>query len=199
MNLDIDSEILPWRAGPPVSYQRGAFMNARGRALAEMQFKSTCDEARLLLDTEHTSGSFVYFYCHGGTEKPFTPAVAEVLQISEKCLIEVADVSADPMFTDAPIVFLNSCSSGPLVSVSFDSFSARFLCKGALGLITTSFAVPAPFAARFGCELILQYMNAEGTLGDLLLKLRREALNKRIPIGLFYMLRCQADVSLKEN
>lgn len=197
LNGDIDSE-MAWKAGLPVAYQRGAFTNACGGTLAEMQLISACSEARMLVETEPTSGSFVYFYCHGSAEKPFDPETA-VLQINGQCLIEVSDVSYDATFTDAPIVFLNSCSSGPLASVSFDSFCARFLHKGALGLITTSFSVPAPFAARFGCELILQYMSAKGTLGELLLDLRKKALDERIPIGLFYMLRCPADISLKTS
>lgn len=197
LNGDIDREMV-WKAAPPVDFQLGAFKNACGGALAEMQLKDTCAEARMLVDSLPTFGSFVYFYCHGSAEKPFEPEAA-VLQINGECRIEVSDVSYEATFTDAPIVFLNSCSSGPLASVSFDSFCSRFLHKGALGLITTSFAVPAPFAARFGCDLILRYMNAEGTLGELLLDMRKKALENRIPIGLFYMLRGPSEVSLKAN
>lgn len=191
MNGDIDSE-NEWKAGRPVDYQLDAF----NKVLANIQIKSTCPDVRKLVEKETTFGSFIYFYCHGGAERPFDPAVAEVLQINEQCRIEVGDVSYDATFADAPIVFLNSCSSGPLASVSFDSFCARFMYKGALGLITTSFSVPAPFAARFGCELILQYMSSKGTLGEILLDLRKKALDQHIPIGLFYMLRCPADISL---
>jgi len=197
LNKDIDSE-MQWKAGPPVKYQRETFMKACGGALTAMQLKSECADVRKLLDTEPTSGSFVYFYCHGRAERPFDPEAA-VLKINEECRIEVSDVSYDATFSDAPIVFLNSCSSGPLASVSFDSFCARFSHKGAIGLITTSFAVPAPFAARFGCDLILRYMKAEETLGEILLDMRRKALDARIPIGLFYMLRGPREVRLKAN
>lgn len=198
LNGDIDTE-MQWKAGPPVDFQRRTFTKAWSGSLTQLQLKSECADARKLMATGPTSGSVIYFYCHGGAEKPLDPTTIEVLEIDKQCRIEVGDVSYDATFTDAPIVFLNSCSSGPLASVSFDSFCARFLHKGALGSITTSFAVPAPFAARFGCNLVLRYMNAEGTLGELLLDLRRKALNERIPIALFYMLRGPAEVSLKAN
>lgn len=197
MNGDIDSE-MDWKAGKPVDFQLNAFNKETGKTLAEIQIKIECPDARNVVEKEHTFGPFIYFYCHGRAARPFDPDVA-VLQINDQCQISVGDVKHNFTFFDAPIVFLNSCSSGPLASISFDSFCARFLHKGALGLITTSFGVPAPFAARFGCELILQYMRAEKTLGEILLDLRRNALDQRIPIGLFYMLRCPGDVSLKSN
>jgi|GEM_PF-5815829 len=197
MNEDIDLE-QTWAAGKPVDLQIEAFNSAVGRELTGIEIKSKCSDARRLLEQGPTLGPFVYFYCHGSATKPFDPNVA-VLQLGGECKIAVSDVGYDSTFVDAPIVFLNSCFSGPLASISFDSFCARFLHKGAFGLITTDFGVPAPFAARFGCELILRYMAAKETLGEILLDMRRKALDQHIPIGLFYMLRCPSDVSLNSK
>jgi len=191
LNNGIDDE-RPWKAGAPVKYQRGRFDGAS--FLSGVDVREECPNVRKLLNTETRGGALIYFYCHGAAEGPFDPARREVLQLGAQCLIK-PDALSEERFIDAPIVFLNSCSSGPLAALSFDSFCAGFLRKGALGLITTSFTIPAPFAARFGCELILRYMKGERALGELLLELRRDALDARIPLGLFYMLRCPSDVT----
>ena len=191
LNNGIDDE-RPWKAGAPVKYQRSRFDGAP--FLSGVDIREKCPNVRKLLNTETTGGALIYFYCHGAAEGPFDPTRREVLQLGAECLIK-PDALSEEKFTDAPIVFLNSCSSGPLAALSFDSFCASFLRKGALGLITTSFTIPAPFAARFGCELILRYMKGERALGEVLHELRRDALNARIPLGLFYMLRCPADVT----
>jgi hypothetical protein len=193
LNPDIDDE-MQWKAGKPVSWQRGEFQ----RALAAVDLRDQCAQARKLLEADRTAGTMIYFYCHGGAERAFDPNYPEVLQVDAQCRIEANDVAFDANLSDAPIVFLNSCSSGALAAMSFDSFCARFLHKGALGLVTTSFTVPAPFAARFGCELILRYLKGEKPLGELLLEMRRRALDARMPLGLFYMLRCPADISRKK-
>jgi hypothetical protein len=182
-NSDIDGEETTWNAGPPVSSQI---------TLLQTEFKATlidindCDAIKKLVrdqvDQPPSLSPFIYFFGH-------SKGVQE-LELTGGCRIRNNYVTYERTFTSAPIVFLNACTSGAMVSVSYDEFTPRFLSKGALGLITTAFSIPTPFAARFGCELVVRYMNGQGDLGEILLDLRRKTLSKSIPIALFYLLQC---------
>jgi hypothetical protein len=97
-----------------------------------------------------------------------------------------------------PLVFLNSCSSGGFSPLGFSTFLTRFRDKQALGLITTSFTIPAAFAAVFGQRLIERYVAGE-RLGRALLALRRDLLKVGVPLGLFYSLHCPGDITIRKK
>jgi transcriptional regulator with XRE-family HTH domain len=194
LNNEIDKEKgIEWKAEPPVHYHESNLKNLFRQQITQ------CTEVKALFENDKATGSMIYFFCHGGAAKAYNPNYPETLQIAESCPLQSDRLKCDVIYQDAPIVFLNACSSGALAPISYDSYCSQFSLKGAVGLITTAFAVPAPFAARFGCQLVLEYLNAEKTLGEILFAMRKQALDAHIPIGLFYMMRCPADISLKAS
>lgn len=199
LNTDIDKEAIAqkWKFNQPVLYQQSILKQLiEYDAYSDLDCSSVKEIIRETPAKTSTS-TFIYFYCHGSSSYALNSNTADLLKINNNCQIKLSDFSDKKTFENAPIVFLNSCSSGNLISVSFDSFSEHFLNKGALGLITTSFTVPGPYAAKFGCELIRRYLNREDSLGNVLLRLKRDALDHKNPIGLFYVLQCPSNIRLE--
>jgi hypothetical protein len=138
----------------------------------------------------------IYLYCHGRNDHPFMDGQTEMLELDRGIEIDPDFLNDGIQFACGPIVFLNSCSSCALSPLSFANFLSRFREKQALGLIATSFPVPAVFAAAFGHEVIQGYIRDRQTpLGEALLQLRRKLLNHNNPLGLFYSLQCPMDVT----
>jgi hypothetical protein len=140
--------------------------------------------------------TFLYLYCHGRNTVPYAVGGDEMLKLDDSKYVRPRDLNGyHNEYYRAPIVFLNSCTSGQPSPLSFSSFHAAFRRKKALGLIGTAIEIPITFGAAFGCEL-LRWHYVEGmTLGKAIWKLRRELVEKGNPLGLFYSLQCPADVT----
>jgi hypothetical protein len=138
--------------------------------------------------------TFLYLYCHGRNTVPFAPGNVELLEIDTNVQIKPNDLSAGGAdFARAPIVFLNSCTSGQPSPLSFSSFHSAFRGRKAMGIIGTAIEMPATFGAAFGCELIGRYLAGQ-PLGVAVYALRRELVGRGNPLGLFYSLQCPAEV-----
>lgn len=150
---------------------------------------------KTMLQTANYGATLIYLYCHGQNDHPFTNKQVEKLELDKGISITPAFLNDGITFSHGPIVFLNSCSSGAFSPLSFRTFLSRFRDKLAVGVIATSFPVPATFAAAFGREIIQTYSTGGIPIGEVLLNLRRRLLNQKNPLGLFYSLQCPMDVA----
>jgi hypothetical protein len=138
--------------------------------------------------------TFIYLYCHGRNTDPYAPGNVELLEIDTNVRIKPNDLSAAKgAYARAPIIFLNSCTSGQPSPLSFSSFHSAFRGRKAMGIIGTAIEMPATFGAAFGCELIGRYLAGQ-PLGAAIYGLRRELVGRGNPLGLFYSLQCPAEV-----
>ena len=183
-------------AGKP--FQPVASHSAFGKRLSEsgvaVEFFEKAGDIRKLLRSENDS-TLLYFYCHGQNDKPLADDHAEKLELDRDEYLEPRHLDDGVVYPRGPLVFLNSCSSGGFSPLGFSTFLTRFRDKQALGLITTSFTIPAAFAAVFGQRLIERYVAGE-RLGRALLALRRDLLQVNVPLGLFYSLHCPGDITI---
>ncbi|HSS18914.1 MAG TPA: hypothetical protein VLL54_02460 [Pyrinomonadaceae bacterium] len=141
------------------------------------------------------NATVLYLYCHGRNSVPFAADNSEALELApDKQVKPTALGSATNVYARAPIVFLNSCTSGQPSPLSFSSFFKVFRQKQAMGMIGTSIEMPATFGAAFGCRLLTDYLNGV-PLGVAIYDLRRELIDKGNPLGLFYSLQCPADLT----
>jgi hypothetical protein len=161
--------------------------------ISMIETKTHGDEIKKMLHSENYKATFVYFYCHGQNSKPLSEEGVEKLEIDRDNFLEPRFLDDNRPFSCGPIIFLKSCSSGAFSPLSFSTFLTRFREKQALGLITTSFTIPAIFAAVFGQRLIARYLE-QTPLGDALRDLCRELLQQSVPLGLFYSLHCPGDI-----
>src|SRR6185295_11025550 len=116
------------------------------------------------------------------------------LDLDAKTSIDPIIINNDSKFLRGPIVILNSCSSGAVSPLSFSSFLSTFKDKRAIGVVATSFQMPASFAAAFGQQLLKEYLRGV-SIGDALIKLRRDLLRLHNPLGMFYSLQCPMHVT----
>ena len=196
LNTTIDAAFAGKNFLPVASHNAfGQELSALGVAV---EVFDEAGEMRKLLRTEDCASTLLYFYCHGQNDKPLADDHAEKLELAEGEYLVPEDLDDEVIYPRGPLVFLNSCSSGGFSPLSFGTFLTRFRDKQALGLVATSFTIPATFAAVFGQRLLRRYVAGE-PLGRALLDLRRELLKLRVPLGLFYSLYCPADISIRKK
>ncbi len=160
--------------------------------------RKTGAEIKDMLFTDDYPATVIYLYCHGSNDKPFQDNQKELLELDEGVRIDPNVLTDGSTFKHGPIVFLNSCSSGAFSPLAFFNFLTRFREKRALGLIATNFPVPAAFAAKFGWEILENYLQPPTkTLGDVLLRERRRLLDAKNPLGLFYSLQCPMGITAR--
>jgi hypothetical protein len=137
--------------------------------------------------------TLLYYYCHGRADAPFGADPIAKLAFGPDSYVDPGWINTEEKFPHAPIVVLNSCSSGEAGPLSFTTFLAQFRRKAAAGVVSTWFAVPMLFASAFGRELVARYLRNE-PIGDALFDLRRTLLERDNPLGLLYALQCPMDM-----
>ncbi|MDQ3685364.1 MAG: C25 family cysteine peptidase [Acidobacteriota bacterium] len=150
-------------------------------------------EIKQMLRSENNNATLIYLYCHGQNDRPLVEDHVETLELDHVHSIQPTFLDDEIKYNRGPIIFLNSCSSAAFSPLSFGTFLSRFRDKQALGLIGTSFTIPAAFGAIFAQRLIRRYFDGE-PLGEALFDIRRELLKLDVPLGLFYSLQCPADI-----
>lgn len=158
------------------------------------QLRETADEIKDFL-LSNNEATFIYFYCHGSNEEPFSSKCVEKLELGNNDFIQPRFLNhpKNYKYGGYPIIFLNSCNSAAQSPLSFTSFHKEFRRKGAIGIIGTNIQIPTTFAAVFGTKIIEGYLQGQ-QLGVIFYRLRRELLEKDNPLGLFYSLQCPWDV-----
>ena len=187
-NPTID-EAFEQSAYKPVADQISVAQNSYAAKVSTLEVNVGKDQIKSMLAQKDYAATLIYFYCHGQSEGTFIVTQDEKLEVDKKFYISPAYINNSLNFANGPIIFLNSCSSGQYSPLGLTNFFSRFKEKQALGLIATSFAVPATFGAAFGEELLKRYLGGEA-IGEALLNLRRELLKDKNPLGLFYSLQC---------
>jgi hypothetical protein len=197
VSLNLNSTIEQAFAGRPfhpIQHHRD-FCTSRLAATHVGQVFDSTDGIYGQLYAPERQPTFLYLYCHGRNTIPFAPGNIELLEIDTNVQIEPNDLSAATGFyARAPIVFLNSCTSGQPSPLSFSSFHSAFRGRKAMGIIGTAIEMPATFGAAFGCKLIERYLAGQ-PLGVAVYALRRELVKLGNPLGLFYSLQCPAEVT----
>ena len=164
----------------------------------KIDVRKTGPDIKTMLFTPDYEATVIYLYCHGSNDKPLQESQRELLELDEGVQIDPNVLTDGSTFKHGPIVFLNSCSSGAFSPLAFSTFLTRFREKQALGLIATNFPVPAAFAAKFGWEILENYLQPPTkTLGDVLLRERRRLLDAKNPLGLFYSLQCPMGITAR--
>lgn len=187
LNPSIDEEPVYQHLAPGASHL-GLEKTLQGHAEVSLRREGAKIFEELSLATEPVT--FIYLFCHGRRENPFQPGGSEQLELEKGTTVDPGALDNDVPFTHAPIVMLNSCSSGAVSPLQFDSFLSVFKKRGACGLVATTFPVPTVFAAAFGREVVESYARGDRSIGDVVLDLRRQLLENGNPLGLLYTLQC---------
>jgi hypothetical protein len=148
------------------------------------------DAIKAALQKDNYPGSLLYLMCHGKS------AGGEELEFSPRFTANPYTLTPEP-YPNWPVVFLNSCSSAAFQPHNFTSFLQRFRRKNAYGLVAASFRMPIVFGTLYACEFMDAYCNGR-RLGEILLELRRKALDQQNPLAFFYTLQCPLDVRRQE-
>jgi hypothetical protein len=194
LNPTIDDKFKTWVFKPVKAQEDWASQHQAQNIRIEIQ--NNGQAIRAMLSDPGYEADFIYLYCHGRNQRAFLQNQKEEIELDKGVFFEPRHLPRDLTYPRGPIIFLNSCNSGAISPLSFSSFLSQFRQRKALGLLTTSFPIPALFAASFGDRVIRGYLASPRIpLGDLLLYLRRDLLNQQNPLGLFYSLQCLMDVT----
>ncbi|HEX8162883.1 MAG TPA: hypothetical protein VF538_13515 [Pyrinomonadaceae bacterium] len=177
----------------PVKKHKSFFnSHLRRKKIGELNMNGEAIKRMLLSDT---AANIIYLYCHGKSDDPYEKGGGEQLELDQDDVIEPAffDYGSNK-YLRGPIVILNSCSSGAYSPLSFSTFHAQLIKRRALGVIGTTLPMPATFACAFGQQMIQNYLKGDETIGEVLLRLRRELSAQNNPLGLFYVLQCPSHV-----
>lgn len=150
----------------------------------------------------------LYIYCHAESYVPGERDKANVAQfvsdsrllIDTKKGVSVSDLEDRTDITvaleSAPLVYINACQSGELSPfMATEGLVPFFIRKGARGVLGTEVDTPALFAAEFAKRFFARFVEGGITMGDLLLELRKEFLEKHNNVmGLLYSLYSSGDV-----
>lgn len=190
LNPTIDEELKNSQL-KPLDYHRKFYESDLHEGRGELH--TTGEEVKTLLLSRDCQATIIYLYCHGSNDTPF--GQQEKLELDKNDTINPSFLNDESKFLRGPIIILNSCSSAAYSALTFATFLSKFRTKGALGLVGTSFTVPATFAAAFGRSLIKSYL-AGVPIGKSLLNIRRDLLDKGgNPMGLFYSLQCHMHIT----
>lgn len=192
LNASIANANRPFQ---PIAYHRDFYTQHLSLKKVGAVYDSATDIEGQLYSNQQEA-TVLYLYCHGRTSVPFAVNNNEALEFEPNGnLLDPATLGSSPnVYTRAPIVFLNSCTSGQPSPLSFSSFHAVFRRKQAMGIIGTSIEMPITFGAAFGCKLLEEYLKGQ-PLGVAIYALRRELVDKGNPLGLFYSLQCPIEVT----
>lgn len=146
------------------------------------------EEIKELLLAPDNQATIIYLYCHGRSAT-LSEANGDELDLGGARITPAFFDYDEIKYKRGPIVILNSCSSAATSPLSFSSFPKKFRHKRAMGMIGTTIAIPATFAAAFGKRLIEAYLDGV-PIGHAIYVLRRELLDLSNPLGLFYSLQC---------
>lgn len=179
----------------PIAYHRDFYTQHLSLNKVGAIYDSASDiEGQLY--SEQQDATVLYLYCHGRNSVPFAVNNSEALEFEPNGnLLDPVTLGAyENEYTRAPVIFLNSCTSGQPSPLSFSSFHLAFRRKKAMGIIGTSIEMPITFGAAFGCRLLEEYIKGV-PLGVAIYALRRELVDKGNPLGLFYSLQCPIEVT----
>lgn len=155
------------------------------------------DEIKNVLLSDYRA-TILYLYCHGRCDYSGWTLKKEELELDvNNSLTPSFFDNTSNRFLGAPIVFLNSCSSGVRTPFSYQNFYSKFMEKRSLGVVGTILPMPASFASAFAQRLIGDYIDKKGTIAENLMRLRRELLAKGNLLGLFYILLCPLHAEIK--
>lgn len=180
------------QARQPATIHQGWANMLHGRKALEGSIQNGCATIKSALRGP-LPASLIYIYCHGKSAN-VDEGVDATLEVADGCKVQPSDVRDCPPFPGAPIVFVNSCEAGALSPLVFDQFLREFRKRGALGMIATTFQVPATFGAVYAKEVIDAYIQRRGSLAVELLHLRSKHLAKMNPVPLLYTLQCHLDL-----
>ena len=194
LNLNASIENPGWPYQPIARHRDFYTQHLSLKKVGEVYDSGTDIEGQLYSNQQEAT--VLYLYCHGRNSVPFAVNNDEALEFEKNGnLLDPATLGAAPnVYTRAPVVFLNSCTSGQPSPLSFSSFHAVFRRKQAMGIIGTSIEMPSTFGAAFGCRLLEEYIKGV-PLGVAIYALRRELVDKGNPLGLFYLLQCPIEVT----
>jgi hypothetical protein len=182
------STVKPKPAASHVDY----YKKAKSTVKCELQ-QTGADIKTRLLAADNTA-SLIYLFCHGQSDQPFQPGHPETLEFDPNTSITPDFLNDKRRFAGQPVVVINSCSSGAFTPLALSTFLSRFLDRGAVGLISTTFPVPATSAAVIGQKLLDEYV-LDRPLGATLWDMRRSSLATGNPIALFYTTQCDMDTT----
>ncbi|MDB5950245.1 MAG: hypothetical protein JWR65_2100 [Massilia sp.] len=194
ISVNVNDKIQGLSADParqPATIHQSWAGTLQGRNLLA-GIQNTCGTIRNTLRAP-AAASLIYIYCHGKSAD-VVAGVDATLEVADGCKVQPSDVHDGPQFPGAPIVFVNSCEAGAISPLVFDQFLREFRNRGALGMIATTFQVPATFGAVYAQEVIDAYIRRRGSLAAELLILRVKHLAKMNPVPLLYTLQCHLDL-----
>jgi hypothetical protein len=196
VSLNLDSTIEQSAAGRPfcpIEFHREFYDDN----LAVAQTGAVYDSAANILGqlySKDQQATFLYFYCHGRNTVPFDVGGEELLKFDANSYVRPRDlIAVENVYNRAPIVFLNSCTSGQPSPLSFASFHSAFRKMKAMGIIGTAIKIPITFGAAFGCALLSAHYIDGKPPRTAIWALRRKLVERGNPLGLFYSLRGQGN------
>jgi hypothetical protein len=164
----------------------------------ELSTRST--KAELIADLNNTDlpAKILYLYCHAESMLPGEGSGTDSSLLMIDDLSEANGLSVQRMkilasnrtqLKSAPLVYLNACQGAEMSALLYSGLVPYLIQKGARGVIGTEVDTPALFAAEFAKRFFARFLSEQIPLGQLMLELRREFVEKHNNIsGLFYSL-----------
>lgn len=204
-NTAIDEELTRKGFGPVVKPQSEYFRTLDGVDVTE--YPNRADLIGKLLGNPDSPEQIIYFYCHAVSTLPGeaggVAASKFILSDGPVMLRDLdmeAPIDAATALSQSPLVFLNACQSAELSPLLYDGLIPYLVGKGIRGVIGTEVDTPALFAAEFAKEFLKRFTAGGRPLGDLLLEMRREYLEKKNNVmGLLYALYSCGDVVVQRG
>jgi hypothetical protein len=182
---------------PIVQGQRDVFNALPGVSVKD--YPNVQDFVNLMKDPN--APPLIYFYCHAVSKFPSEEGGTDASKIAltdDKIALfdlKVKVRSSLPPLAKAPLVFLNACESAELSPYLYDGLMPFMIARGVRGMIGTEVETPALFAAEFAKDFIRRFAAGGQPLGELLLDMRCEYLEKKNNVmGLVYALYSNGDV-----
>lgn len=196
VNPAIDKDFAGIQPQPAASHHDWAERTRNSLAVPCDEADPKSAKALLLNPKSGPVRKWIYLFCHGraGATNEMDLGGIPANRVTP------ATLRGTPPFEGRPIVFLNSCSSGAASPLALTGFYQEFRkSKQVLGLIGTSVPVPATTAAAIGQRVSGLYLDGSHDLASALHTVRRELIDRHIPIGLFYTLHAPGDVRARPD
>jgi hypothetical protein len=166
------------------------------------------DAVRTIIKNKNNDPDIVYFYCHAlaktvtkegkdlGSTLDFGPVFKGVGEDVLEDVLLPADFGGRPVWTHAPLIFINGCSTVGSSPYAPSEFIKQFVRgKHAAAVVGTETTIVEMLAIE-AAESFLQELIAGKSSGDAMLRMRRLLLAKNNPLGLIYTLYGSARLKL---
>jgi hypothetical protein len=161
----------------------------------DLKVRTTRDELRNAMSDPAYSDQIVYFCCHGRVNGSSTRSGdvnmgVATMSLTDRDSFDVIDMQQwlkrRPLDSH-PVVFLNSCQGGQMVSLFYHSFAAELLRRRANCVVGAHVDVPLVFAPKYAEEFFQRFLRGHMRVAEIVRDLAWTFLDTyNNPLGLIF-------------